>query len=521
MNKNMLWKADLENGMYKNPILYADYSDPDVIRVGDTFYMTASSFNYIPGLPILTSKDLVNWSLVNYAIKEIPYEDYKSPAHGRGIWAPSIRYYDNKFWIFVGMPDEGIFMTSSVDPLGEWSPLICVREGKGFIDPCPLLDEDGRVYIVHGYAKSRIGFKSKLGIFEISPDGKVAITEDRFIFDGTETQPTIEGPKFYKRDGMYYILAPAGGVKQGWQTALRSEFIYGPYEEKVVMHQGNTSINGPHQGGLVDTLSGEEWFIHFQDREGYGRICHLQPMKWENGWPVIGVDNHGDGIGEPVLEYRKPEGVPTVEPCEIESSDDFTSKLLGLQWQWLANFNYNFYSLTENTGYLRLYNLNTTNKEKALIWNSANVLTQKIMCPEFVAETKMGFSNMLSEEKAGMLIIGAQYAGICIECKNEEISIMYFESEGTGENRSEIEIERIPYTSKKEIYFRFKFNDEQKGSFSYSVDRENWSIETRSFSPKAATWVGAKIGIFAIADGKTQKSGYADFSYFNVTRIDK
>jgi len=521
MNKNMLWKADLENGKYKNPILYADYSDPDVIRVGDTFYMTASSFNYIPGLPILTSKDLVNWSLVNYAVKEIPYEDYKTPAHGKGIWAPSIRYYDNKFWIFVGMPDEGIFMTSAIDPLGEWSPLICVREGKGFIDPCPLWDEDGRVYIVHGYAKSRIGFKSKLGIFEISPDGKKAITEDRFIFDGTETQPTIEGPKFYKIDGMYYILAPAGGVKQGWQTALRSEFIYGPYEEKIVMHQGNTSINGPHQGGLANTLSGEEWFIHFQDREAYGRICHLQPVKWENGWPVIGVDNHGDGIGEPVLEYRKPEGVPIVQPCEIEASDDFTNKLLGLQWQWLANFKDNFYSLTENPRYLRLYNLNTTDKEKATIWNSANVLTQKIMCPEFVAETKMNFYNMQTEEKAGILIIGKQYAGICIECKNEKINIIYFESEGTGENRSEIEIERIPYTNNKEIYFRFKFNDDQKGSFSYSVDGEIWSTETRRFSPKSATWVGAKIGIFAIADGKTQKSGYAEFSYFNVTRIYK
>ena len=221
MKKNILWKADLENGMYRNPILYTDYSDPDVIRVNDTYYMTASSFNYMPGLPILTSKDLVNWNLVNYAVKKITYEDYEVPAHGRGIWAPSIRYHDNKFWIFVGMPDEGIFMTNAEDPLGEWSPLICVKEAKGFIDPCPLWDEDGRAYVVHAYARSRIGFKSKLGVFEITPDGKKAISEDRFIFDGTETQPTIEGPKIYKRDGLYYIFAPAGGVGVGWQTVLK------------------------------------------------------------------------------------------------------------------------------------------------------------------------------------------------------------------------------------------------------------------------------------------------------------
>ena len=187
----------------------------------------------------------------------------------------------------------------------------------------------------------------------------------------------------------------------------------------------------------------------------------------------------------------------------------------------ISDFKFNFYSLTENPGYLRLYNLNTTDKGKAIIWNSANVLTQKIICPEFVVETKMIFSNIPSEAKAGMLIVGNQYAGICIEHKNEEITIMYFESEGTGENRSEIEIERIPCNINKEIYFRFNFNNDQKGSFSYSADAETWSKETRIVSLKAGTWVGAKVGIFAIADGKTEKSGYVDFSYFNVTRIDK
>jgi beta-xylosidase len=521
MERNMLWKADLENGRYNNPILHTDYSDPDVIRVNDTFYMTASSFNYIPGLPILTSKDLVNWSLVNYAVKEIPYEDYKKPAHGRGIWAPSIRYYDNKFWIFVGMPDEGIFMTNTEDPLGEWSPLTCIWEGKGFIDPCPLWDEDGRAYIVHAYAKSRIGFKSKLGVFEISPDGKKAISDDKFIFDGTETQPTIEGPKIYKREGMYYILAPAGGVAVGWQTALRSKNIYGPYEEKIVMHQGDTDINGPHQGGLVDTSSGEEWFIHFQDKCVYGRICHLQPVKWENGWPIIGIDNNGDGIGEPVITFKKPDGCPSVEPCEPNTSDDFTGKSMELQWQWMANSQDSFYSLNDKPGNLRLYNLNTTCEEKAVIWNSANVLTQKLVCPEFVAETKMDFSELSVGSRAGMVIIGGEYASMCVERTQEEINIIYIESVGEDKNQFENIIETIPCMYSKEIYFKMEFNSDKTCTFYYSIDGAFWNKASKEFSPKKGTWVGAKIGIFAIAYGMEKKNGYADFSYFKVGKTDK
>jgi len=521
MNKDMLWKVDLENGMFKNPILHADYSDPDVIRVGDTFYMTASSFNYIPGLPILTSKDLVNWALVNYAVKNIPYKDYDVPAHAKGIWAPSIRYHNEKFWIFVGMPDEGIFMTNAEDPLGEWSPLICVWEGKGFIDPCPLWDDDGKAYVVHAYAKSRIGFKSKLGIFEMSIDGKKCIGKDSFIFDGTERQPTIEGPKIYKKDRLYYIFAPAGGVTKGWQTALRSNSIYGPYEEKIVMHQGNTNINGPHQGGLVDTLSGEEWFIHFQDKGSYGRIIHLQPVKWKNGWPIIGIENNEDGIGEPVEIYKKPDCNQEVIPHEPPTSDDFSKNELSIQWQWLANSKDKFYSLSENPGHLRLYNLNVTGEEKAVIWNSANILTQKITCPEFCAETKMDFSKIAFGAKVGLLMIGGQYAAMYLERAKEEIKLVYIESEGDGDKRSETLIESLQCSADNEIYFKIQFNNDETCVFFFSTDGFSWNQLKRKFSPKGAHWVGAKVGIFAIADGNNEKEGYADFSYFKVTAINK
>ncbi|HJH66862.1 MAG TPA: family 43 glycosylhydrolase [Clostridiales bacterium] len=211
----ILWCADNGDGTYRNPVLYCDYSDPDAICVNGTYYLTASTFNYVPGLPILTSRDLVNWKLRNYAVKNIPEARYAAPQHAQGIWAPAIRFQNGRFYIYYGMPDEGIYMVSTENPLGDWDTPVLVKPGKGLIDPCPFWDDDGRTYIIHGYAKSRIGFKSWLGIFPISPDGRTALGDDHLLYDGTKRHPTIEGPKVHKRGGWYYIFAPAGGVATG------------------------------------------------------------------------------------------------------------------------------------------------------------------------------------------------------------------------------------------------------------------------------------------------------------------
>lgn len=511
----LLWQADLGNGKYRNPILHSDYSDPDVIRVEDTYYMTASSFNYMPGLPILTSKDLVNWRLVNYAVKALPYEVYNKPAHAKGIWAPSIRYHKNKFYIYFGMPDEGLFMTCTDDPLSKWEPLVCVREGKGLIDSCPFWDEDGKAYLVHAYANSRIGIKSKLAVFEMNADGTRCISGDQVIFDGTKTQPTIEGPKVYKRDGMYYIFAPAGGVKHGWQTVLKSKSIYGPYEEKIVMHQGNSDVNGPHQGGLVDSLYGEEYFLHFQHKGAYGRIVHLQPVIWENGWPIIGLDGNGDGIGEPAAEYSKPTGTSGAAICEPETSDTFDTEEMKLQWQWPANYSESFYSL-KNKGKLVLNAINTTEKDKVILWDSANILTQKIVCPKFQAETKMDFSKLPVSAKSGLIIIGAEYGALYAERKEEGIVIGYLESEEEGDNRRERVIEEINWQGDNIIYLRMKFYEEEECEFSYRSELGEWSIPTHRFKPQGAVWVGAKIGLFAVSDKNREAKGGAEFEYFKV-----
>lgn len=382
---SQVWVADQGDGTYRNPVLFADYSDPDIIRVGDDFYLTASSFNCVPGLPILHSKDLVNWEIIGHAIQRFDDKRFDLPQHGNGIWAPSIRYHDGWFWIFVGDPDAGILMTKAQDPAGPWSPLHVVKEGKGLIDTCPLWDDDGNAYLVHAWANSRAGINSILTVHRMSPDGTKLLDDGQMVYDGRNgVAPTLEGPKFYKRNGWYYILAPAGGVKPGWQLALRSKNAFGPYEAKRVLEQGSTKINGPHQGGWVELKSGESWFLHFQDLDAYGRVVHLNPVHWVDDWPLMGMDMDGNGVGEPVARYKKP-GVgkiyPLVTPAE---SDEFDAATLGLQWQWQANPQENWSSLTAKPGWMRLNALAMPAEAKNL-WTAPNLLLQKLPALAFVA----------------------------------------------------------------------------------------------------------------------------------------
>ena len=258
---------------YQNPVLHADYSDPDVCRVGEDYWMTASSFNCFPGLPILHSRDLVNWELVGAALTEYPGAGWDGPEndfrtvvhHGKAVWAPAIRFHEGWYYIYVGDPDRGIFMVRTQDPAGPWEPPVWVVREKGFIDPCPFWDEDGKAYLSHGCAGSRAGVKSILFVAPMAPDGTRLLGPSRIVYDGHLSQPTIEGTKFYKRGGKYYTFSPAGGVATGWQTVLRADNPFGPYEERIVMAWAPGTVNGPHQGAWVDTPEGEDWFLHFQD----------------------------------------------------------------------------------------------------------------------------------------------------------------------------------------------------------------------------------------------------------------
>ena len=215
------WIPDLGNGRYKNPVLHADYSDPDAIRVGDTYYMTSSSFNSSPGLPLLTSKDMVNWELIGHALPAlVPSERFAVPRHGEGVWAPCLRYHDGKFWIFYPDPDHGIFVITADRFDGQWGAPKLILPGKGIIDPTPLWDDDGKAYLLHGWAKSRAGFNNILTLRSMAPDAsKLLDTKGTTLIDGNAIKgyKTLEGPKFYKANGYYYVFAPAGGVEEGWQ----------------------------------------------------------------------------------------------------------------------------------------------------------------------------------------------------------------------------------------------------------------------------------------------------------------
>lgn len=520
------WVSDLGNGHYRNPVLYADYSDPDVIRVGDDYYMTASSFTHMPGLPILHSRDLVNWTIVNYALDRLDLPGYDEVQHGKGVWAPSLRHHAGKFWIYFATPDEGIFMTTAEDPLGKWSPLHLVRAAKGWIDPCPFWDEDGRAYLVHAFAHSRSGLKHILHLCEMSPDGSQLLDDGRLIIDGTADHPTLEGPKMYKRDGWYYIMAPAGGVPTGWQAVFRSRSIYGPYEDQIVLAQGNTPVNGPHQGGWVDTPQGEHWFLHFQDKGAYGRIVHLQPVEWRDGWPVMGAADPHSLTGEPVAKWRKPEAAGGQEIRVPQTSDGFTDGLPGLQWQWQANPQDRWLAPHKGAPGLRL-NCTPLYTEANVLYDAPQLLMQKFAAPAFTAEVRVTPHFRHGSERAGLVALGdkAVYLGLS-PVNGGGLHLGRYESvsaaAGTGRADSgaaDSLTDEYVLGAVSSVVLRLTVQEEARCQLAFSLDGKEFTDLGSSFQLKEGVWVGAKVGVFAAAAGSEAAGtdyGYADFSRFEV-----
>jgi beta-xylosidase len=511
-----VWVADNGNGTYKNPILHADYSDPDVIRVGDDYYMTASSFEDVPGLPILHSKDLVNWEIIGHALGRLTaYKHFSVPRHGEGVWAPALRYHNGEFYLYYPDPDFGIYLVKAKKPEGEWSEPLLVIPGKGLIDPCPLWDHDGKVYLVHAFAGSRAGIKSVIAVRELNKEGTSAINQGVLVYDGHDKDPTIEGPKFYKRNGNYYIFAPAGGVATGWQLVLRSKHVYGPYERKVVMDQGTSSINGPHQGAWVTTQTGEDWFLHFQDKEVYGRVVHLQPLKWVNDWPVVGLDKDGDGKGEPVLIYKKPnvgKPFPVTTPME---SDEFDDNSLGLQWQWMSNPRLTWAFPAPYKGYLRLFSFKTDSANN--LWQNGNVLLQKFPAETFTATTKLSFhpNPKLQLERAGLTIMGLSYAAIGIKSFKDGNYLVYTVCKDAVSGEKEKE-QIITKTASETVYFRVKVAAGGLCSFSYSEDGKLFNNVPGDFKAEQGRWKGAKLGIYCMRESETNDSGFADYDWFHI-----
>jgi beta-xylosidase len=502
---------------YQNPIIHADFSDPDVIAVGEDFYMVASSFNAVPGLPVLHSKDLVHWTIITHALPRlVPEDSFLMPQHGKGVWAPSIRFYKGEFYIFYPDPDFGIYLTKAKGITGPWSAPVLVEAGKGLIDPCPLWDDDGRVYLAHAYAGSRAGFKSIIVIKELNAAANKVISDGVLVYDGHAIDATIEGPKMYKRNGYYYVFAPAGGVSTGWQTVLRSKNIYGPYERKVVLQQGNSSVNGPHQGAWVHTQQGEDWFIHFQDKDAYGRIIHLQPMVWKNDWPVMGTDKDGDGAGEPVLQYRMPWVTKKNKAVMVQDSDDFNSHRLGLQWQWHANPQSHWAFCNPSQGALRLNSVLQSAPIKNL-WEVPNLLLQKFPAEKFTVAVKASFTAKTEGERFGLLLMGLDYAYISLVKRGGAVHLAYADCSNADKGNGEAEhVITTIYTAL--IYFKITVEQGAVCSFSYSTDGVSFTAVKEKFIAKPGKWIGAKFGLFCTRSAITNDAGYADIDWVKVVK---
>ena len=526
---SQVWSPDNGDGTYTNPVINADYSDPDVCvgSSGEDYYMTASSFQCVPGLPILHSRDLVNWEIINYALKDRLYEGdsclirhFSIPQHGNGVWAPSIRYHQGEYYIYWGDPDFGVYMVKTKDPAGQWSQPLCVIRGQGYIDTTPLWDDDGRCYLVNAWANSRAKFASVLTVRELSADGTRAIGQPVIVFDGNGTENrTCEGPKFYKRDGWYWILCPAGGVPTGFQLAMRSKSPYGPYEHKVVLAQGKTDINGPHQGGWVHTKYGEDWFLHFQDKEAYGRVVHLQPVDWSSGWPIMGKN------GEPVVTYKKPRC--EVQSTRFEISDEFNAPTLGLQWQWQANYDEK-YGVPTAFGTFRLYTYKLKEDWKNL-WLVPNMLLQKTPADQFTVTTKIRFTSKADGQFGGLIMMGLDYSALVVRRTGQWFQLVQMTCKAADKGNAQTE--RVLATMKptavdktdykpgihEDIYLRMNVSKGGIVRFAYSTDGKKFNTCGDTFKMKEGKWIGAKFGYISAETDANADRGWVDADWIRIT----
>lgn len=465
--------GDQLDGSYMNPVLNADFSDPDVIRVGEKYYMVASDFHFI-GMQVLESDDMVNWHYISQIYNRFDEPGWDENRHyAGGSWAPAIRYHNGRFYVYFCTPEEGLYMSSAMDAHGPWDPLHLVQRVAGWEDPCPLWDDDGQAYL--GRSKKGAG---PIIVHKMSADGRQLLDEGVTVYTG----PTAEGTKWLKRHGYYYLIIPEGGVGQGWQTVLRATNIYGPYERRIVLEQGSTTINGPHQGALVEGPDSTWWFYHFQDTPELGRVVHLQPARWLDEWPLMGEDLDGNGIGEPVTKWQKP--IPRTERSLPQTDDDFSGPL-GLQWQWNHNPQNDHWSLSERKGWLTIHALPADN-----LMACRNMLTQKVM--GYYTESTT-FVEARGDCFAGLASIGRQFHAVGVTPEG-----LFVETDGQRQ--------LVKKGSFKRIYLRVTNNCiKHTHQFSYSIDGTHFLPAGDPFPMRNGYWKGIRVALFCYgADGLAQ-----------------
>jgi beta-xylosidase len=483
-----------DNGNYTNPLIAADFPDPDVILVNDTYYMVSTTMFVFPGVTILKSRDLVNWE---YCSNAVPRFDF-SPCYNldnchrysHGQWATSLKYNNGKFYLLFITLDEGGFLGTASKPEGPWK---IEKLPKGFYDPGLFFDDDGKIYVAHGY--------SNIMMTEVDQD-LAPKSRDSLVFRGN-IRRGLEGAHVYKINGYYYLYCTYGGL-DGIQVALRSKNIYGPYEQKVVIQDTTKGINfGIHQGALIKTQAGEWWTILFVDSGPFGRFPSLQPVTWVDGWPMVGVN------GKAVVTYAKPKIGKTYPDKKLPTSDEFIDKSLGMQWGWNHNPDSTKWSLIQRPGYLRL----TTAKVTSNLREARNTLTQRIFANlnqdiPTVAVAKMEFGNMKDGDIAGLAVFQDPYAYIAVQKQNGTFMLIMVNNGRT--------VAMTPLTGDT-IYLRTTAsNVTEKATFEYSRDNKNFTQFgdelTMSFSLKIFT--GNKFCLFNYAT--LDVGGYVDFDWFRV-----
>lgn len=377
----------------RNPILPGDYSDPDVIRVGEDYYLITSTFQYSPGMAILHSRDLVHWRHIGHAIPDLtaigPELNWdRMTRYGRGVYAGALRHHAGRFWLFFTTLEEGVFMTTAPHPTGPWEPVHRLWDGKGLFDasygpgwddPCPLWDDDGRAWLL----LSNPGKAWQTRMFAMSPDGRSIDLASHRVIDPHQTS---EGNKIYRINGWYYVfhnevrderLAFYGDQPRGERVGvmMRSRSIDGPWEKRLILAGRSPADLEPNQGALIDSPDGRWWFITHQGTGGYeGRASHLLPVEWVDGWPIPG-ERTAEGWGALMAEVPHP--APTVPPAPETWDDDFTTTTLRPVWEWNFQPRASHWSLSERPVHLRLRASRPL--KPGDFSTAANTLTQRVL----------------------------------------------------------------------------------------------------------------------------------------------
>ncbi len=502
---NWRFWGEQPDGTYRNPVIPADYSDIDCIRVGDDYYAISSTFQFSPGMIILHSKDLVNWRICGHAITDLtqisPELNWdRMNRYARGVWAGSIRYHNKRFYIYFGTPDEGYFMTSATQPEGPWEPLHAVMRESGWDDCSALWDDDGKGYFIGTHFAD--GYKTYL--FELSNEGKHI---DRTTAILVNSGSGREASKLIKVNDWYYIIFSEHKNSEGrYVMAKRSRKITGPYEEERQLALPGREAMEPNQGGIVEGKEGKWYFLtHHGTGDWSGRIASLLPVTWMDGWPIIGHPLPGN-IGSMQWTGVMPDQINT--KFQIQRSDDFDDDYLAPQWEWNYQPREEMFSLTQRKGWLRLKAFPPLRENELL--SAGNTLTQRsfrTLRSEVIL--KMDLSGMADGQKCGLCHFSKSYSFIGV---HQLAGIKRIEYNNNGE-LLEGEILDKPY-----IWLKSEWGLEGNSVYSYSIDGENYISFGGVYSLEWGNYRGDRIGIFCF--NNEQERGRVDIDYFHY-RIEK